>query len=231
MRAFDAGGRQVYSFLKRLRRDVVIAANKKSLLSPPSKPVLDQETLELFTALIKAPETKVYLEFGAGGATLIAAQHVDLLISVESDPHYKDVVKSSLSELPHRAEIHLLHGDVGVTTGWGMPLFKVKGFSFSGKKYANAPWALVEQKRRKVDLVLIDGRFRAACICGVLMNSFSADAAILVDDFKHRREYHGVLDFADIAERRGRSVLLRRKSNFDRVACKALQDKSLHRYL
>ena len=133
MRASDVGGRQVYSFLKRLRRDVVIAANKKSLLSPPSKPVLDQETLELFTALIKAPETKVYLEFGAGGATLIAAQHVDLLISVESDPHYKDVVKSSLSELPHRAEIHLLHGDVGVTTGWGMPLFKVKGFSFSGR--------------------------------------------------------------------------------------------------
>ena len=231
MRASNSGGRQAYSFLKRLRGDIVFAANKKSLISPPSKPVLDDETLALFTELIKAPETKTYLEFGAGGATMIAAEHVELLISVESDPHYRDVVKSSLDDLSHSVEAHLLHGDVGVTTAWGMPLFKIKGYSFSGKKYVNAPWALIEQKQRKIDLALVDGRFRTSCICGVLINPFSADAAVLVDDFSHREQYHGVLDFADVIERRGRSVLLRRKSNFDSVACKALQEKHLHRYL
>ena len=219
------------TFLQQVWRDFSFIAKKKALLSPPSKPVLDKETMALFHDLVTAPETKAYLEFGAGGTTLIAAQHVEFLISVESDRLYRDLVRSSVEALEVGAETHLLHGDFGITAGWGKPLFKLNGYSFSGKNYVNAPWALIEQKQRKIDFVLVDGRYRAACVCKALLSPSTSHSMILLDDFSDRQEYHGVLDVADVLERPGRSILLRRKSDFDVEVCEKLLQKSLYCYM
>lgn len=231
MKASDESQLYRGTFLQRVWRDFSFIAQKRTLLSPPTKPIFDKETMALFNDLITAPETKAYLEFGAGGATLLAAQHVEFLISVESDRLYRDLVRSSVEALETGAETHLLHGDFGITAGWGKPLFKLNGYSFSGKNYVNAPWALIEQKQRKIDFVLVDGRYRAACACKALMSPSASNAVILLDDFSDRPEYHGVLDFADVLERPGRSVLLRRKSDFDAEACEKFLQKHLYCYM
>lgn len=231
MKASDESRLYRDTFLHRVWRDFSFITQKRTLLSPPSKPVFDKETMALFNDLVTAPETKAYLEFGAGGATLIAAQHVEFLVSVESDRLYRDLVRSSVEALESGAETHLLHGDFGITTGWGKPLLKLNGYSFSGKDYVNAPWALIEQKQRKIDFVLVDGRYRAACVCRTLMSPSTSSSVILVDDFSDRQEYHGVLDFAEVLERPGRSMLLRRKPDFDAEACAKLLQKNLYCYM
>lgn len=219
------------AFISRVRQEIFFVQKKKTLLGPPGSPLFDPETLSVFNAYITAPATRVYLEYGSGGATLIAAQNVELVVSVESDAYYQGLVKEALDSAAVKSDIHLLYGDIGITGGWGTPLIRAAGYAFSGKKYVQAPWRLIEREQRKVDFVLVDGRFRVACVCASLLNPYSSEAYILLDDFAVRPAYNAILDFADIVEQNGRSVLLKKKRDFDEVGCRALLNKSMRKHL
>lgn len=221
--------KKIPSFIGRLRDELSFAAKKKSLLGPPGVPLFDAETLSLYNALIADPAIKTYIEYGSGGATLIAAQHVELLISIESDHYYQKLVEASVNASDPKADIRLLYGAIGLTAGWGAPILRAGGYAFSGKKYVRAPWKLAEREQRQADFVLVDGRFRVACVCASLLHPQASGAVILLDDFAGRAPYEVVLDFADIVERRGRSVLLRRKRDFDNEGCAAALKKHMRK--
>lgn len=221
--------RKVPSFFGRLRDELSFAAKKKSLLGPPGEPLFDAETLALYNALIADPSTRTYVEFGSGGATLIAARNVEFLVSVESDPYYQELVETSVTASHPKADVRLLHGDIGPTGGWGAPILRAGGYAFSGKKYVQAPWTVLEREQRNADFVLVDGRFRVACVCASLLNPRASGAVVLLDDFAGRTPYEVVLDFADVVERKGRSVLLRRKSDIDVAGCEAVLKKHMRR--
>jgi hypothetical protein len=73
---------------------------------------------------------------------------------------------------------------------------------------------LEKEEQLKIDLVLIDGRFRVAC-CLKCYNVISNDCLIIFDDFLKRPQYNIVLNYFDIIEKTkdNNMVLLKKKDN------------------
>lgn len=71
---------------------------------------------------------------------------------------------------------------------------------------------LEKEEQLKIDLVLIDGRFRVAC-CLKCYNVISNDCLIIFDDFLKRPQYNIVLNYFDIIEKTkdNNMVLLKKK--------------------
>ena len=206
--------------IKRVWSDLRFMADKSRLLSPPDQPYLDPEALALFESIILSPGVRTYVEYGAGGGTLLAARHVDVVISVESDKHYLNLVKGALDGRDISAAVHLIHGRVGPTARWGYPFFRAGGYAVSGRHYVNAPWRALERVGRDADFVLVDGRYRMACACAALLHPRGEKAVILMDDFANRDHYNDILQFTDLVEQKGRGVLVRRKQDFDAARCR-----------
>jgi hypothetical protein len=70
------------------------------------------------------------------------------------------------------------------------------------------------EERSKIDLVMIDGRFRVAC-CLKCFDVINDDCYIIFDDFLNRKNYRVILDYYDIIEKTEdkRMVVLRKKKN------------------
>lgn len=84
--------------------------------------------------------------------------------------------------------------------------------------YINQITFLNEDERAKVDLVLVDGRFRVAC-CLTCFNVISNRCLIAFDDFLDRPKYHVVLPYYDIVEQThdNRMVILKKKQGIESV--------------
>jgi Glycosyl transferase family 2 len=128
---------------------------------------------------------KVVLEYGAGGSTLLAADCGCRVFSVESDKVWAKRVSSELAPLADRVHVH--HVDVGPTGEWGAPTDAKAHRRFHA--YALSVWDLPDFEAP--DIVLIDGRFRAACLVAVHLRA-RRPTTVLFDDYRRRRFYHGV---------------------------------------
>jgi hypothetical protein len=76
---------------------------------------------------------KIYLEYGAGGSTKLAAErnNIDSMISVESDPAFiKEQVLTDVSVQQAIGSLRLrfLTVDIGSTVEWGYPLTSDKSY-------------------------------------------------------------------------------------------------------
>jgi hypothetical protein len=142
----------------------------------------------LSTALSRS---KVYLEFGMGGSTVLAARlGVPTVFSVDSSPEWVQHVTSQIGQLPSlTGKVKLLHADLGPIGEWGYPKGAEKISNWPS--YYHGPWRTVHAAGLQPDLVLIDGRFRVACFLYSL-TQLKAGATILWDDYTNRPEYHSV---------------------------------------
>lgn len=68
----------------------------------------------------------------------------------------------------------------------------------------------------KLDLILIDGRFRVAC-CLKCFDKISDECVIIFDDFLNRPQYHIVLDYYTIIEQTIDSAMVVLKKNQNRT--------------
>jgi hypothetical protein len=70
------------------------------------------------------------------------------------------------------------------------------------------------EERSKIDLVMIDGRFRVAC-CLKCFDIINDGCFIAFDDFLNRKKYHIILVYYEIVEKTEdkRMVILRKKKN------------------
>lgn len=70
------------------------------------------------------------------------------------------------------------------------------------------------EKQQEIDMVFIDGRFRAAC-CLKCFDIIKDECVILFDDFLFRKHYHIVLDYFDVIEQTNANsmVVLKKKNN------------------
>ena len=137
-----------------------------------------------------------YLEFGSGGSTFQAAirQNITQIISVESDIGWINKIKENV---PADKQIDFRYIDLKpVPNTWGYP----GPFCATEDKinYSNVICDL--DSADKLDLILIDGRFRVAC-CLKCFNKISDDCVIAFDDFLDRPHYHIVLDYYEIIEK------------------------------
>lgn len=114
----------------------------------------------------------------------------------------------------------LLHADIGPIGALGGPASETtKCRQESWANYSSAPWSHVDLNR--LDLVLIDGRFRVACILETLLR-VDRRPLIAVHDFWYRAEYHVVLAFLDEVEACQTLGVFRAKAALDRSAMREL---------
>ena len=134
----------------------------------------------------------VVLEYGSGGSTILAAEMPGKRVfSVESDPVWAAGVQAYLDSAGVAAEVSLHVVDIGPTKEWGAPV------SDAGwKRYHHYPLSVWDREDfRQPDVVLIDGRFRAACFMATMLRITRA-VTVLFDDYKGRKPYHGVESYA-----------------------------------
>ena len=88
--------------------------------------------------------------------------------------------------------------DIGKTKEWGFPISNDSKEIFPN--YSNDIFNSVDSNT--LDIVLIDGRFRVACLLSVILNmSSTEDTIILFHDFWNREKYHIVLKYVTEIER------------------------------
>ena len=137
------------------------------------------------------------LEYGSGGSTVMAARLGLRTFSVESDADWAARMAEFVAPISDKVHVH--HADIGPTGAWGAPLAAESFRTFHA--YALSVWdlpAFVEP-----DLVLIDGRFRAACLVAVMLRA-TRPVTVLFDDYVRRSYYHGVERLARLEETVGR---------------------------
>jgi hypothetical protein len=193
--------------LARMRRRIALirdvagfyyARHVKSF-DPPSKPLLDGPTAEWLERQLKG--TRLFLEFGSGGSTVLADRHGIRTISVESDPYYAAAV---LKALQHPEKTQILTPRMGLTWQWGMPVFfKAK----KGRRYVTAAFKKLDGEFP--DLIFVDGRYRVACALQSASEAahVGATSRLLIDDYFTRPAYHVLERYLPTPERIGRAAV------------------------
>ena len=178
-----------------------------------ARPAMRPKELEMVTAIMS--QSQHLLEFGAGGSTTLALKlGVPRVVAVESDPSW--IERLEADEAAARAlrdgRLTLLHADIGPTLSLGRPADD--GSRDRWPDYAKTPWDEVDSDT--LDVVLIDGRFRLACIMQSVMN-VRPDTLIVVHDFWNRPAYHQALAFLDEVARVDRLGVFTRKPDYNRT--------------
>ena len=191
------------SFLSRLRKIRSLArflyVQRIKGFDPPGRPVLDGASADWLAERLKA--TKLYLEFGSGGSTLLANRLGVPSVTVESDRYYAAAVRKVLPS-PEKALI--LTPPMGITGEWGMPVF---GKERKGPRYVQAPFD--EFQDGFPDLIFVDGRYRVACVLESARQAIRAHrtATVLIDDYERRPHYHVLEEHLGKPERVGRGAI------------------------
>jgi protein O-GlcNAc transferase len=145
----------------------------------------------------------IILEYGSGGSTVLGSEQPgNLVFSVESDHAWAIRLQHEidLRNLPSPALVY--HVDIGPTGNWGRPLGPEAWTRFH--RYPLAIWD--EPFFRQPDVVLIDGRFRPACLMAVLLRT-QKPVTVLFDDYTERPAYHSVEAFLKPTEMVGRMAV------------------------
>lgn len=135
------------------------------------------------------------LEYGMGGSTIMAAERVDRLYSVESDRKWiaKVAEHPAVASMLSDGRAKLVFIDIGRTGAWGKP--RQKSAFLKWPAYAERPW----QDGYAPDLVFIDGVFRLHCIMQALKHG--APKVIVHDFWNRMRLYSPVLRFFSVVDR------------------------------
>jgi hypothetical protein len=138
--------------------------------------------------------THIYLEYGSGGSTFQASQ-LDLhtIFSVESDIDWHIQLLTQIKRKDH-IQFKLVDLKSKPNT-WGRP--GPDSTQDDWRRYSDVVRTLGTDTR--LDLVLIDGRFRVAC-CLKCFDVVTSECRIVFDDFLTRPYYHVVLDFYEIVD-------------------------------
>jgi hypothetical protein len=149
-----------------------------------------------------------YFEYGSGASTKRAVEfkNITSIVCVESDRAFFDnevLPDSGVGEAVAHGRLQCLLVDIGPTKRWGYPRDRR-----SIGKWPNYPRAILSTEENW-DLVLIDGRFRVACMAAALLKCPSAK--ILVHDFWRRKRYQVMFDYCDVVEAADELVLLSKK--------------------
>jgi len=162
---------------------------KKSGKSDAAEILPTLEGLGLEALQSSLSRSQVYLEYGCGGSTLIAASDPKrVVVSVDSHPAWIDKVRAAVAQSSQRtATIHLLTAELGPVVQWGYPATNRRFKAWHN--YPLMPWQFCQRSALQPDLVFIDGRFRVASFCACYLAA-EPGTRILFDDYTVRPPYH-----------------------------------------
>lgn len=145
-------------------------------------------------------QSSIYGEYGAGQSTITAAgiPTIQEIHSVESDKQWIEQIQRQLAR-----PVTFYYKEMGTQfQTWGHP--SPTATEAQRRAYSN-PIPVAE----KLDLVLIDGRFRVATALK-LHEKLSDTAIVAFDDFLNRPQYHCVLDYYTVLERGETMIICKR---------------------
>jgi len=150
----------------------------------------------------------IYFEYGSGGSTYQASlkDNIQKIYTVESDLTWLSRLKKNINPLKLN-KITFIYCDMNtIPKTFGNP-----GRGSNPQQWKNYSDQILLVKD-KIDLILIDGRFRVACCLKCHMN-MDDNCIIAFDDFLNRREYHVILDYFYIIDQTEdkRMVFLKKK--------------------
>lgn len=127
----------------------------------------------------------IILEYGSGSSTNLAAGLAGkFVMSVESDLTWARNLRAELSRGNYPSQVVVYHADIGRTGPWGRPVDEARWRQYH--RYPNAIWS--ERFFRHPDVILIDGRFRTACLVSAMMQ-ITQPVTVLFDDYVPRPKY------------------------------------------
>jgi hypothetical protein len=175
---------------------------------------MSQREKQCFNDLLS--KSKFYLEFGAGGSTIMAAQSsAQFIVSVESDSAWIAKLKEEgaikTAELAGR--LFLLHIDIGSVGSWGAPVDERRIKSWVD--YYTQPFILYDFP---FELILIDGRFRVACALATAVFA-QPIARVAIHDYELRTKYYAIEKYFDIIDSVGTLYIMRKRS---KINCRSL---------
>lgn len=137
-------------------------------------------------------QTNCFLEYGAGGSTVLAASlGVPRIVSVESNPEFARAVGQTVAAKRTKSTLHLITLNFGPTQDWGMPATYEAHLEWPS--YALRPWEFLRENHLSPELILIDGRFRVACFFASLLDA-RPGTVILFDDYLLRETEYRVIE-------------------------------------
>jgi len=153
---------------------------------PIPRPELTMPDVEAAVLADLYHQADVILEYGSGGSTLLAAELPDKRIyTVESDSDWIGRLQGWFLEHPPASMPMLHHADIGPIRKWGHPKSEAAFRLWPG--YVQAIWDHADFLAP--DAVLVDGRFRLACLLTVALRT-RKPVTVLVDDYIDRAPYH-----------------------------------------
>ncbi len=141
------------------------------------------EVAELVTEIYG--DSRVILEYGLGGSTVLAAGLPGkFVMGVENDRSWAMRLNTYLEQEEFSSPVAIHHVDIGPVGDWGRP-FDDRHWP----RYHLYPLSVWDQAWfRAPDTVLIDGRFRVACLIAVMMRTMQP-VRVLFDDYLGRPQY------------------------------------------
>jgi len=147
------------------------------------------------------------LQFGCGNSTLVAARQARTIVCVDSDAGWLAEVGAKLAR--GAIDFTPFHADIGPTGEHGFPAGD--GRARDWPRYHVSVW---RQLSASPDAVLVDGRFRVACLLQALVHC-KPDCLLLFHGFDDRPAYQAVLKHVDVLARVDSLAVLRAKQRLD----------------
>ena len=171
----------------------------------PDRPFMELEGINLLYSFMK--KSKIYLEYGSGGSTIMAANlNISEVHTVDSDLSFMMAVKTKALKMNVNFNLTLHYCDIGQVREFGNPIDTTKASSWP--KYCIACWNYFLDSHTGPDLILVDGRFRVACFLASLLLG-GPNCIILFDDYFGRSQYQVVEDHIAYFKRSGRMACFR----------------------
>lgn len=170
-----------------------------------------------------------YLEFGLGGSTIFALIHTEIPItSIDTNTDWINFMKK-YSIVKHNLgnRLTIQYEDIGPTKSWGFPVG-----NDHKEKFPNFSSGIFKTKSSDLfDLILVDGRFRVACVLAIILNRKSNldDLTILVHDYSIRDDYKFVEKYLNIIESVDTLYAFKIKSEIDYDQLK--EDYEYYKYI
>ncbi|TYB77000.1 hypothetical protein [Bizionia myxarmorum] len=215
--------------MKKIKQKAINAIKKLDIYSPYPllyKFRMTRNEQYIFNKYIK--NSNNYLEFGSGGSTLRVLQKSKAKVySVESSSDWISYLsKYFIIRKATNKRLFFHHVDIGQTGRWGFPVSKDLENLFPN--YSNSIFKSLDSNN--IDTVLIDGRFRVACVLSVILNRASNDnISILIHDFWNRKDYHTVLKYLTEVDKMDTLGVFKIKDNLDLVLVK--EDYNIYKYV
>lgn len=170
----------------------------KSTIIERPKLTFPSEICNWVEQLYETAET--ILEYGSGGSTVMASEKPGKTVfSVESDLAWCQKMQDYFDTAGTASSVTLHYANIGSVGKWGRPTTDKRWQRYH--RYPNSVWDRADF--RAPDLVLVDGRFRAACVMTTLLRT-ERPVTLLFDDYVGRKQYQRVEQFIKPVEIRGR---------------------------